>query len=46
MPAFQTKLYPVKFSFGLAKLHKSHRKINYLAIHGITQILKARQVQP
>ena len=28
---FQAKLYPVSFSIDLAKLHKSHRKVNYLA---------------
>ena len=31
IPGFQVKLYPVGFNFGLAKLHKSHQKINYLA---------------
>ena len=38
----QAKLYPVSFSFGLAKLNKSHWKTNYLYV--VTQRLKARQV--
>ena len=29
--SFQAKSYSVSFSYGLGKLHKSHRQINYLA---------------
>ena len=32
------------FLLVLAKLDKSHRKINYLPTHGIAQRLKVRQV--
>ena len=40
MVGFLSNLFPRSFR---AKLHKSHQKI-YLATHGITKRLKARQV--